>query len=379
MYPTDKPLLATETENHAIQYISFQGTIPEGQYGAGTVKIVDKGTFTLDRIDYDKKYVITLKGKKKKGTFALIKTQGKSFLWIKTKEDKKACVSDLFRKLASAIDYPRPAMDREVWDLESFPPKMRPEIKDKLMKPLVGAFKSHGIDLYTFATGVYLSGSMAGNTVQETGDVDIDIEYKKSDRTLEQLRAIVEPITHKKIPGTGLISAYMILAPGDHPVSEGVYDIIGDTWKRGPIHIPTNFDPDKAFIKQKQVAIEIAQKIDFLIREIYRVVKDLKKVDSYNKLYGGMDKKRGEFLFKIEVDCRELNDWYNWIWSLPEAIKDTSEAVYPAFNLGPNWDERYIILKYLGRYEYHNCIAMLYSLFSEDDPYLKVIDQFIPD
>ena len=100
--PTNKPLLATETENHDVRYISFSGRIPEGQYGAGFVTVVDHGTYIMDKVEFDHKYVFTIRGKKIKDTFALIKTEGKKFLWIKVK-NKKACISSALRKLASII------------------------------------------------------------------------------------------------------------------------------------------------------------------------------------------------------------------------------------------------------------------------------------
>jgi hypothetical protein len=382
-FPGHKPILATETENHHIAYQNFKGTIPEGQYGAGTVTIVDKGTYTLESVDFDKKYVFTLKGKKHPGTYALIKTDGKSFLWLKTKKQKRACISLYVNKLASAIDYPRPMMNPQVWDLNSgFPPKLRQDMKEKLLSKLFETFNKVQLPVpQKWITGIYLSGSMTGNIAQEHGDVDVDIEYEPSriNKNTEELKNIIESITHKKIEGTELITAYMILVPGDHPISEGVYDIQNDRWVRGPILIPTNFDPDTAFALQKQKALKIAQEIDILIRKIYRAVKDLKKIDDFNKLYGGLSSKRIIVLHKLQILCELLDNWYNWIWNLTEAVKDNSHAVYPAYRFGPNWDERYIILKYLGRYEYHNCIAMLYSLFDKDDPYLEVLDRFIPD
>jgi bifunctional non-homologous end joining protein LigD len=62
---------AVEVENHPISYINFQGKIPEGQYGAGIVKIKDQGQYTPVEWTPNKIEVI-LHGKKFKGKYVLV-------------------------------------------------------------------------------------------------------------------------------------------------------------------------------------------------------------------------------------------------------------------------------------------------------------------
>jgi bifunctional non-homologous end joining protein LigD len=64
--------LAVETENHPLAYANFQGTIPEGQYGAGQVTIWDKGTLKVNSWENDK-IEFTLDGAKAKGKYALVR------------------------------------------------------------------------------------------------------------------------------------------------------------------------------------------------------------------------------------------------------------------------------------------------------------------
>ncbi|MBI5642066.1 MAG: ATP-dependent DNA ligase [Deltaproteobacteria bacterium] len=80
--------LAVAVEDHPLDYISFEGVIPEGSYGAGTVEIWDKGTYTVESWEADK-VVFRLKGEKLTGRYALILTGGKNWLILKLKEPGK--------------------------------------------------------------------------------------------------------------------------------------------------------------------------------------------------------------------------------------------------------------------------------------------------
>jgi len=73
--------LAVAVEDHPIDYINFQGEIPKGCYGAGTVKIFDKGNYELIEKTEDR-IVFTLKGKKLKGGYCLVKMKGRKNQWL---------------------------------------------------------------------------------------------------------------------------------------------------------------------------------------------------------------------------------------------------------------------------------------------------------
>jgi len=80
--------LAVATEDHPVDYLKFEGTIPKDQYGGGTVMVWDIGTYqVLDGNYYKGKLTISLDGKKLKGEWTLVKaaSQGeKNWLIIKT-------------------------------------------------------------------------------------------------------------------------------------------------------------------------------------------------------------------------------------------------------------------------------------------------------
>jgi DNA ligase D-like protein (predicted 3'-phosphoesterase) len=64
--------LAVQTEDHPLDYASFEGTIPRGQYGAGTVSIWDKGQYELKTWE-ENKIEFTLKGEKLQGPYVLVR------------------------------------------------------------------------------------------------------------------------------------------------------------------------------------------------------------------------------------------------------------------------------------------------------------------
>src|SRR5437588_8822386 len=116
--------LAVEVEDHPIDYADFEGIIPEGQYGGGTVMVWDRGTYELtppgdpaEAVRKGKLHVI-LDGEKAKGEWALIRirTEGGKNQWLlmktaggvkpisKKRDDQSVKSGRTMKQIASARD-----------------------------------------------------------------------------------------------------------------------------------------------------------------------------------------------------------------------------------------------------------------------------------
>jgi len=92
--------LGIQTVDHVLEYGSFEGEIPQGQYGAGKVKIWDKGEYINIRCDDTGKLVslrrcfeeghleIWLEGSRYHGGYAIIRLKEAQWLFIKMRDDK---------------------------------------------------------------------------------------------------------------------------------------------------------------------------------------------------------------------------------------------------------------------------------------------------
>src|SRR5262245_21594722 len=99
--PRDKRL-AMKVEDHPVEYGSFEGVIPAGEYGAGAVVLWDRGTWkpTIEPVRALKKGELKfeLMGEKLKGKWALVKIKGddeKAWLLVKDKDEHSRPASEL--------------------------------------------------------------------------------------------------------------------------------------------------------------------------------------------------------------------------------------------------------------------------------------------
>ena len=125
--------LAMEVEDHPISYNTFEGTIPKGQYGGGTVMLWDRGVYEATdgggaeslRRGYAKgKLDITLLGERLKGSFTMVRTRGDGeraqWLLMKRTDDWSDEDRDIVTEITTSVDSGRTmeqiAAGKRIWN-----------------------------------------------------------------------------------------------------------------------------------------------------------------------------------------------------------------------------------------------------------------------
>ncbi|TSD99644.1 ATP-dependent DNA ligase [Skermania sp. ID1734] len=100
---TTENRLAVHTEDHPLEYLTFHGTIPKGEYGGGEMTIWDTGTYETEKWR-DDEVIVVLHGERVQGRFALIQTEGKNWLMHLTKDQPQSHpANDLPRGLSPML------------------------------------------------------------------------------------------------------------------------------------------------------------------------------------------------------------------------------------------------------------------------------------
>lgn len=194
--------LAMMVEDHPYDYKDFEGLIPKGEYGGGTVIVWDEGTYApIEEIKGKKaqdKYLrkqlqegslkIKLLGKKLKGEFALVKTHGmgeNGWLLIKHK-DKYAATADITKKDKSVLSGKTiAAMEKtsdKVWQ-NGHEEKLGKAPKKKMpigMKPMLATLIDEPFDDPDWVYEVKWDGYRALGFSRKNGDVQLLSRNNKS-------------------------------------------------------------------------------------------------------------------------------------------------------------------------------------------------------
>jgi bifunctional non-homologous end joining protein LigD len=109
--------LAVHTEDHPLEYGSFEGEIPRGQYGAGSMTIWDHGRY--ETLKWAKNEVkVRLHGQRVSGGYTLFQTGGKQWMMHRERQPLPPGLRPMLASLASAPPYDPDGADQDSWALE---------------------------------------------------------------------------------------------------------------------------------------------------------------------------------------------------------------------------------------------------------------------
>ena len=149
--PGDKRL-AVEVEDHPVEYGSFEGTIPKGQYGGGSVLLWDRGTWTPTGDAHDGlrrgNLKFELQGEKLRGRWVLVRLRGreeedtkKNWLLIKERDPdagrKRSSSKDILKERPESVLSGRTIEDvgKNVWQSNRPETKTKPAKTEKTRRP----------------------------------------------------------------------------------------------------------------------------------------------------------------------------------------------------------------------------------------------------
>lgn len=151
---TSEKRLAVHVEDHPLDYGTFEGVIPQGQYGGGTVMAWDRGTWTCEDDDPARaiqrgKLSFTLHGERVKGSWALVRMHGRSgghsddtkdnWLLLKHSDDVASASRDLTKEFTTSIKTGR-TMDQIAADEGTqTPTARRVKAKSRRVESVIGA------------------------------------------------------------------------------------------------------------------------------------------------------------------------------------------------------------------------------------------------
>jgi bifunctional non-homologous end joining protein LigD len=113
--------LAVHVEDHPLDYATFEGEIPKGEYGAGTVEIWDNGTYELLEEKRDGGLTVRLHGKKLDGVWALVPAHlsgdPKNWLILRKREDGAGPVLRDYAPMLATLEDPK-SIPRQGYEFE---------------------------------------------------------------------------------------------------------------------------------------------------------------------------------------------------------------------------------------------------------------------
>ena len=279
------------------------------------------------------------------------------------------------RVLESIIDFPQRDLDSQIW---AKTPDGQYVLREDVKKAIMDYIKSYpDFNLLDAIKELHIVGSITTNLYGDTADIDVHIvpDESKIPGDKEEFAKKVKKWSHRNpvYIGKHPIELYVQLNPYQDLLSDGCYDVLKDTWIKGPRIVDLDYNPYQVFKDVMDKVREYARQADIDLGELKRDVID------YQVIKNALSRLPTEYkeqlkaelegkLQEIEDDIRQLlRDKKLWVELRHQASqpKSPGEALEDVL-ASKRWQDANATFKFLDRYGYIKLITMLEELLEDD-------------
>lgn len=276
----------------------------------------------------------------------------------------------------SLIDFARPDLSQSVWTRVG----NTYQLSQLAGKKILSVLEQCPVNLLGIASEMHIVGSITTNLFVEDTDIDLHILPRNPQEWSEEdVKEILQWFEDNReeidgYVGTHPVEVYIQVDLNQDFLSEGVYDVRGRRWLKGPKIFSENYNPYDDF---SEIADEIrssAEGADLLLGELKRDVIDYETIKKALEKMSSEQKKK--FLQLLQSKLNEIEGGIEKLVQMKkewtDARKSSSRPVTPEqalkdVEMATNWKNTNAIFKFLSRYRYLKVIHDLEGFIKGED------------
>jgi len=276
-----------------------------------------------------------------------------------------------FKINSSILDYPKPGLEPKVWNFDG---TINENVKSQILNKLNKFIESQGYSAKEIITKIYVVGSLTSYQYNRNTDLDVHCYlnlqnmlgiFQGNEADLIELidkswRKTLNKAESETIEGTQHPLEFYFEIPEDLSVapSDGVYDLLNNTWIKEPKVITVDFDIEKIYPEIINRAKEIAKELDIQIGELKRDVTDAEMIQDLIDYLS--EEQKGLFVEKLNTKIEEIDNNIVDLLKVEQSISDKRHEDYA-------WDsEGNILFKFLQRFGYVGLLKSIEKAIGND-------------
>jgi|GEM_PF-1015485 len=288
---------------------------------------------------------------------------------------------------ASIVDYPKESLPDDLWDQDGDEYKLKPEIKELLMKYADEALRKTFGDYKKFFKGLKIGSSVGTQFHVPSSDLDVKVIVDRNfsedvDNAIKRLRENKYEINNRPVDWY-IYKESDINSKDFLNKYDSFYDVISESWDKEPLKIEIDeFPREEILSRARDEAVRWAEEVDLQIGETKRHTMDYDQIAEHLKSIDKTDRVKfkeeiEKILLDIESEIEKLSDKKTDLTEeRHEGFKAEFEPDIEKYLVSINWTKPNLKFKLVQKWNYLNLIRELEKLIEDDG---KITEDEIPE